>query len=113
MALVLTALSFSFLGLPPFSGFWGKFFVFRAALNAGLWPEAVAGLVLSVVAAFYYLRLVKVMWFDAPAGEVDASPRETKAVAYAAALFSFPVVIVALGALDSVAMTAAAALSIH
>jgi NADH-quinone oxidoreductase subunit N len=113
MALVLTALSFSFLGLPPFSGFWGKFFVFRAALNAGLWPEAVAGLVLSVVAAFYYLRLVKVMWFDAPVGDVDASPRETKVVAYAAALFSFPVVIVALGALDSVAMTAAAALSIR
>ena len=41
----LAALSFSFLGLPPFSGFWGKFFVFRAALNAGLWPVAVAGLV--------------------------------------------------------------------
>ena len=113
MALVLTALSFSFLGLPPFSGFWGKFFVFRAALNAGLWPVAVAGLVLSVVAAFFYLRIIKVMWFDPPAGEVDASPLETKGVAYAAALFSFPVVIVALGALDAAAKTAAAALSLH
>jgi NADH-quinone oxidoreductase subunit N len=113
IALVLTALSFSFLGLPPFSGFWGKFFVFRAALNAGLWPVAVAGLVLSVVAAFFYLRIIKVMWFDPPAGEVDASPRETKLVAYASALFAFPVVIVALGALDSAATAAATALSLH
>jgi NADH-quinone oxidoreductase subunit N len=113
MALVLTALSFSFLGLPPFSGFWGKFFVFRAALNAGLWPVAVAGLVLSVVAAFFYLRVIKVMWFDPPAGDVDPSSVETRGVAYAAALFSLPVVIFALGALDTVAMNAAAAISLH
>jgi NADH-quinone oxidoreductase subunit N len=113
MALVLTALSFSFLGLPPFSGFWGKFFVFRAALNAGLWPVAVAGLVLSVVAAFLYLRVIKVMWFDPPAGDVDPSSVETRGVAYAAALFSLPVVIFALGALDTVAMNAAAAISLH
>jgi NADH-quinone oxidoreductase subunit N len=110
LALVMTALSFSFLGLPPFSGFWGKFFVFRAALNAGLWPVAVIGLVLSVVAAFYYLRIVKTIWFDAPVGEVDASPRDAKAVAIVAALFSFPAVLVALGALDSVATAAAATL---
>jgi NADH-quinone oxidoreductase subunit N len=112
LALVLTALSFSFLGLPPFSGFWGKFFVFRAALNAGLWPVAVAGLVFSVVAAFYYLRIVKVMWFDAPPGEVETPPMDAKLVAFASALFSFPVVILALGGLDSVAMAAAAALGV-
>jgi NADH-quinone oxidoreductase subunit N len=111
LALVLTALSFSFLGLPPFSGFWGKFFVFRAALNAGLWPVAVAGLVLSVVAAFFYLRVIKVMWFDAPAGEIEPQPRSAKYVAYAAALFSFPVVVFALSSLDSLAMAAAAAVS--
>jgi len=113
LALVLTALSFSFLGLPPFSGFWGKFFVFRAALNAGLWPAAVAGLVFSVVAAFFYLRIVKVMWFDAPAGEVDTPSMDAKLVAFASALFCFPVVIVALGGLDSVAMAAAAALGVR
>ncbi len=110
IALVMTVLSFSFLGLPPFSGFWGKFYVFKAALNAGLWQVAVAGLVLSVVAAFYYLRLVKTMWFDPPAGAVDASPFDAKAVAYAAALFSFPVVLVALAFLDPAATAAAAAL---
>ena len=113
LALVMTALSFSFLGLPPFSGFWGKFFVFRAALNAGQWPVAVAGLVFSVVAAFFYLRIVKVMWFDAPAGEVDTPPLDAKLVAFASALFAFPVVIFALGGLDSAAMAAAAALGVR
>ncbi len=111
IALVMTALSFSFLGLPPFSGFWGKFYVFKAALDAGLWPAAVAGLILSVVAAFYYLRLIKTMWFDPPAGAVDASPLDARAVAYSAALFSFPLVLVALGYLDSAANVAAAALA--
>ena len=113
IALVLTALSFSFLGLPPFSGFWGKFFVFRAALNAGQWPAAVAGLVFSVVAAFFYLRIIKMMWFDPPAGAVDEAPVEVKAVAIVTGLFScFPVVFV-LGGLGSVAMAAAVALSAH
>jgi NADH-quinone oxidoreductase subunit N len=113
LALVMTALSFSFLGLPPFSGFWAKFFVFRAALNAGLWPVAVAGLVFSVVAAFYYLRVVKVMWFDPPVGAVDKPAGDAQAIAFAAALFSFPVVIVALGSLETFAMSAASALSIR
>jgi NADH-quinone oxidoreductase subunit N len=113
VALAMTALSFSLLGLPPFGGFWGKFYVFKAALNAGLWPAAVAALVFSVVAAFYYLRLVKTMWFDPPAGDVDVSPIDAKAVAYAAALFSFPVVLVALAFLDPAATAAAAALGTH
>ena len=86
---------------------------FKAALNAGLWPAAVAGLVLSVVAAFYYLRLVKTMWFDPPVGAVDASPLDAKAVAIGAALFSFPLVLVALTFLDPAATAAAAALGTH
>jgi NADH-quinone oxidoreductase subunit N len=109
LAVVMTAISFSLLGLPPFSGFWGKFYVFKAALNAGEWPIAVAGLVLSVVAAFYYLRLVKTMWFDPPTGAVDVAPLDAKAIAYAAALFSFPVVLIALAFLDPAATLAAAA----
>lgn len=110
LALVITALSFSVLGLPPFSGFWAKFYVFKAAVGAGLTPVAVAGLVLSVVAAFYYLRVVKTMWFDPPAGVTDAPLKTAKGVAYIAALFSFPVVLVALMFLDPLAMQAAAAL---
>jgi NADH-quinone oxidoreductase subunit N len=111
LALVITALSFSVLGLPPFSGFWAKFYVFKAAVAAGLGPLAVAGLVLSVVAAFYYLRIIKTMWFDPPAGETDAPAASAKGVAYVAALFSFPVVLLALAGLEPAAMNAAAALA--
>jgi NADH-quinone oxidoreductase subunit N len=110
IALALTVLSFSFLGLPPFSGFWGKFFVFQAALAAGQWPVAVAGLVFSVVAAYYYLRIVKVMWFDAPSGEVDREPWDAKLVACGLAMFSALPIVFVLGGLQSVAQAAAAAL---
>lgn len=113
IALALTVLSFSFLGLPPFSGFWGKFFVFQAALAAGEWPIAVAGLVFSVVAAFFYLRIVKVIWFDAPAGEVDKEPLDAKVVACGLALFSALPVVLFLGGLQSVAQAAAVALGAH
>jgi NADH-quinone oxidoreductase subunit N len=112
LALVVTALSFSVLGLPPLSGFWAKYYVFKAAVAAGLAPVAVIGLVLSVVAAFYYLRIVKTMWFDPPAGETDSPSPSAKGVAYTAALFCFPVVLVALAALDPAAMTAARALAL-
>ena len=97
LALAMTAFSLSALGLPPFSGFWAKVFVFEAALNAGSPIAAVLGLVGSVVAAaFYYLRLIKVMWFDAPAGATDAPPMEARVIAVGLALFSFPVVLGAL-----------------
>jgi NADH-quinone oxidoreductase subunit N len=119
MALAMTAFAVSAIGFPPFSGFWGKFFVFKAILAAGYVGHAlpvqlavsvaVIGLVSSVVAAFYYLRLIKVMWFDPAPGAVDAVPADAKAIAYAAALFSFPVVILALKALYPAALTAASA----
>jgi NADH-quinone oxidoreductase subunit N len=109
MALAMTAFAVSALGFPPFSGFWAKLYVFRAIIDAGYSWVAVVGLVSSVVAAFYYLRLIKVMWFDAAPGRVDAAPADAKAVAYAAALFSFPVVLIGLIGLDPLARTAAAA----
>ena len=109
IALAMTAFALSALGLPPFSGFWGKVYVFKAAIDAGQWPFAVIGLVSSVVAAFYYLRLIKVMWFDPAPGEVDPAPAYAKGVAYVAALFSFPAVMLALIALDPAASAAAAA----
>jgi NADH-quinone oxidoreductase subunit N len=114
MALALTVLSFSFLGLPPFSGFWGKFFVFQAALAAGEWPIAIAGLVLSVVAAFFYLRIVKVIWFDAPPeGVADKEPLDAKIVGGALALFSTLPVVLALGGLQTIATAAAVAMGAH
>lgn len=109
IALAMTAFSLSALGLPPFSGFFGKYYVFKAALDAGLWGPAVLGLVGSVVAAFYYLRLIKAMWFDGSAGTTDKPPFEAKAIAVAAAVFTFPVVMVALRGLDLLAERAAQA----
>ena len=112
IALAMTAFSLSALGLPPFSGFWSKFYVFKAALGTGdvmMQWAAVLGLVGSVVAAFYYLRLIKTMWFDAPAASVDAPSPSARAVGFAAALFSFPVVLIALVWLDPAAKAAAAA----
>ncbi len=78
MALAITALALSVLGMPPFGGFWGKFYIFGAAIKAGLWWFAAAGLVASVVAAFYYLRIIKLMWFDAAPEAIDPSPAEAK-----------------------------------
>jgi NADH-quinone oxidoreductase subunit N len=112
LALAMTAFALSALGLPPFSGFWAKIFVFKAAIDAGLWGVAVAGLVGSVVAAFYYLRLIKVMWFDASAGATDKPPFEARAIAAVTALFAFPVVLVALVWLTPMAERAALALGL-
>jgi NADH-quinone oxidoreductase subunit N len=111
LALAITAFSLSALGMPPFSGFFGKFYVFKAALAAGpltTWA-AVIGLVGSVVAAFYYLRLIKVMWFDpAPSDISDEPAGGATAIAYVTALFAFPAVIVALIWLDPLSLAAAA-----
>ena len=109
IALAMTVFALSALGLPPFSGFFGKYHVFKAALDAGLWGPAVFGLVGSVVAAFYYLRLIKAMWFDASPGTTDKPPVEANVIALVAAVFTFPVVIIALRGLDGLAEQAARA----
>jgi NADH-quinone oxidoreductase subunit N len=107
IALAMTAFSLSALGLPPFSGFWAKFYVFKAAINAGLGWQGVLGLVGSVVAAFYYLRVVKVIWFDAAPGATDRPAPEAQFIAVVLALFSFPVVMAALYWIDPLAAQAA------
>jgi NADH-quinone oxidoreductase subunit N len=112
LALAMTVFSLSALGLPPFSGFWAKYVVFKAAIDAGLWGPAVIGLVGSVVAAFYYLRLIKVMWFDGSAGATDKPPMEAKAIGLTAAIFAFPVVLVAITWLNPLAARAAQALGL-
>lgn len=62
----------SLAGLPPFLGFWAKLAVLRAALDGGLMWLALVGVVFAVVGAFYYLRVVKAMYFDAPSEHVHA-----------------------------------------
>jgi len=67
LALILAVLLFSLAGIPPLAGFFGKFYVFLAAIDAELYTLAVLGVLSSVVGAFYYLRIIKVMYFDEPA----------------------------------------------
>jgi NADH-quinone oxidoreductase subunit N len=71
LAFVLGIFMFSMAGIPPLAGFFGKLYIFFAAIEAKLFALAIVGVLSSVVAAFYYIRIVKVMYFDAPAEEFD------------------------------------------
>lgn len=73
MAAAMAALMFSMAGIPPMAGFWGKFYVFMAAVDAGLYTLAIVGMLTSVVSAFYYLRIIKVMYFDEAGEAFDRS----------------------------------------
>lgn len=66
MATVFAILMFSLAGIPPLAGFFAKFYVFAAAVKEGLWALAVIGVLASVVGAYYYVRIVKIMFFDEP-----------------------------------------------
>lgn len=63
-AFILGVFMFSLAGIPPLAGFFAKLYVFKAALSAGLFGLAIVGVLTSVVAAYYYLKIVKVMYFD-------------------------------------------------
>jgi NADH-quinone oxidoreductase subunit N len=80
LAAMIAILMFSFIGLPPLAGFFAKWQVFLAAVEAHLFVLAVIGVLASAVSAFYYLRIVKVMYFDEPQVEFAAVPVEMTAV---------------------------------
>jgi NADH-quinone oxidoreductase subunit N len=71
MAFFFAMLMFSMAGVPPLAGFFAKFYVFLAAIQAGLFTLAVLGVISSVVGAYYYLMIVKTMYFDEPAEAFD------------------------------------------
>jgi NADH-quinone oxidoreductase subunit N len=71
-ALIMAALMFAMAGVPPLAGFFGKLTVFMAAVHAGLYPLAIIGVLLSGVAAYYYIRIIKIMYFDEPHGAHDS-----------------------------------------
>ncbi|HEY1311641.1 MAG TPA: NADH-quinone oxidoreductase subunit NuoN [Pseudolabrys sp.] len=73
-AFFLAMLLFSLAGIPPLAGFFAKYFVFLAAIKAGLYVIAVIGVLTSVVGAFYYLSIVKIMYFDEPASRFQNMP---------------------------------------
>ncbi len=88
MAFLLAMLLFSLAGIPPLAGFFAKFYVFLAAIHSGLYALAVIGVLLSVVGAYYYLRIVKIMYFDAPAERFEPMDISLAAVLGASGLFT-------------------------
>ena len=80
MAVVFTILMFSLAGIPPLAGFFAKYFVFMAAIKSGLYVLSVIGVLASVVGAYYYLRIVKLMWFDASTVTFGRVPGAVKLV---------------------------------
>jgi NADH-quinone oxidoreductase subunit N len=88
LALVIAISMFSLAGIPLMSGFFAKLYIFLAAVQVGLWTLAIIGVLTSVVGAFYYIRVVKVMYFDPPAAPFDARPVSLSFVAAASALFT-------------------------
>ncbi|MEJ0015295.1 MAG: NADH-quinone oxidoreductase subunit NuoN [Acetobacteraceae bacterium] len=88
LALAMAVFMFSMAGIPPLSGFFGKLYVFLAAVQTGMWTLAVVGVLTSVVGAFYYLRIVKVMYFDAPEEAFDPRPASLSFVAAVSGLFT-------------------------
>lgn len=87
MAFFLAMLLFSLAGIPPLAGFFAKFYVFLAAIKAGLYLLAVIGVLASVVGAYYYLLIVKVMYFDEPVTGFVPMPGALKAVLAVTGLF--------------------------
>ena len=71
MAAAMAIFMFSMAGIPPLAGFFGKLYIFLAAVNEGLYILAIVGVLTSVVGAYYYLRIVKIMYFDEPADAFD------------------------------------------
>ncbi|HEX3808888.1 MAG TPA: NADH-quinone oxidoreductase subunit NuoN [Rhizomicrobium sp.] len=110
MAFIFAALMFSLAGIPPVAGFFAKFYVFLAAIEAHLYVLSVIGVLASVVGAYYYLRIVKIMYFDepAPAFEREIGPRLSGVMALSGAF----TILFVLGAapLVTAATTAAQAL---
>ena len=80
LAFFLALLLFSLAGIPPLAGFFAKYYVFLAAIQAGLYGLAVVGVLASVVGAYYYLAIVKVMYFDEPVAPFEPMPRALKIV---------------------------------
>jgi NADH-quinone oxidoreductase subunit N len=79
-AFLFAVLLFSLAGIPPLAGFFAKYYVFLAAMQAELYALAVVGMIATVVGAYYYLRIVKLMYFDQPVGFLDRTAPELQSV---------------------------------
>ena len=112
LAFVFSMLMFSMAGIPPLAGFFGKYFVFLAAVKAGLYALAIIGVITSVVGAYYYLRVVKIMYFDEPKEAFEPMDGEVKLIAYASGAFTLLFVLPWIAS-PVIAVAAAAAKSFY
>jgi NADH-quinone oxidoreductase subunit N len=88
VALAMALLMFSMAGIPPLAGFFGKLYVFLAAVESGFYALAIIGVLASVIGAYYYLRIIKIMYFDEPADAFDRPMgREIGVILTASTLF--------------------------
>jgi NADH-quinone oxidoreductase subunit N len=111
MAAAMALFMFSLAGIPPLMGFWPKFYVFQAAVTANLTWLAAVGIATSVISAFYYLKIIKVMYFDDPAPAFEKSNDWVEGVLIAvAALFVSPVGILLIGPISAASYSAAGSL---
>jgi NADH-quinone oxidoreductase subunit N len=109
-AAIIGVLMFSLIGLPPLAGFFAKWQVFLAAVEQNLFVLAVIGVLASAVSAFYYLRIIKVMYFDEPVAEFRAVPGELVAVMGVVGFFVVSYFATLGGPLAAAAKTAAESL---
>ena len=82
MASIISILLFSLAGIPPLAGFFAKFYVLYAAVDANLYYLAIFGVLSSVISAFYYLRIIKVMYFEESAISFDPISKRLKTIIY-------------------------------
>jgi NADH-quinone oxidoreductase subunit N len=94
-AAAMAIMMFSLAGIPPLAGFFGKLYVFMSAVRAELYWLAVIGVLTSVVGAFYYIRIVKLMYFDDPVEAFDVPDREVKYVAIFSSAFALAFIVFA------------------
>ena len=102
-AFLFAMILFSLAGIPPLAGFFAKFYVFLAAIEAGLYTLAVIGVLASVVGAYYYLRIIKIMYFDEPVAPFEPMATELRGVlvitgAFTILFFAYPAPLVAAAA---------------
>jgi len=112
LAIILSMFMFSVMGIPPLLGFFGKLFAFLPAMEAGLTWLVVLALVASVVGAFYYLRLIKTMWFDESENEFVQAPKTLWGLSTISALLVFPLFLLPFLAVRSQGIIAQAAASL-
>ena len=112
LAIILTLFMFSIMGIPPLLGFFGKWYAFSVAVDGGLIWLVVLALIASVIGAFYYLRIIKTMWFGDAEQEFVNAPQSLRWTALISALLVFPVLLISYTSIPALNIVSNAAASL-